>query len=115
MKFTKQLRMLVSQDQAVQKIPDLFLTGKYTDRNHVQRRMQQRAINLDMMKLAIAYGEVEFHSKAKTWTLLDKSLENTPYSYFADKLRGLRLIALPKLQDEIIYVTTVYWSYALRY
>ena len=115
MKFTKQLRMLVSQDRTVQEIPELLLTGKYTDQNHVQRRMQQRAINFDMMKLAIAYGEVEFHSKAKTWTLLDKCLENPPYCYFAEKLRGLRLIALPKLQDEIIYVTTVYWSYSLRY
>ena len=115
MKFTKQLRMLVSQDQTVQEIPDLLLRGKYTDQNHVQRRMQQRAINLDMMRLAIAYGEVEFHSKAKTWTLLDKCLEDTPYAYFADKLRGLRLIALPKIQNQIIYVTTVYWSYSLRY
>ncbi len=115
MKFTKQLRMLVSQDQTVQEIPDLLLKGKKTDPNHVQRRMQQRAINFDMMKLAIAYGEVEFHSKAKTWTLLDKCLKDTPYSDLADKLRGLRLIALPKIQNQIIYVTTVYWSYSLRY
>jgi hypothetical protein len=66
MKFTKKLRILVDQDQAIQQIPDLWLKGKETDPNHVQRRMQQRAINFDMMKLAIAYGEVAFHSKAKT-------------------------------------------------
>jgi hypothetical protein len=95
MKFTKKLRILVDQDQVVQQIPDLWLKGKETDPNHVQRRMQQRAINFDMMKLAIAYGEVAFHSKAKTWTLIVALVFlDVAKSYYIERDRFGRLAGL---------------------
>ncbi|WP_390090247.1 hypothetical protein [Geminocystis herdmanii] len=49
--------------------------------------------SIDMIRIALAYGKYQFHSNARTWTLLDKCLRNTMYERTIDRLRGLRIIA----------------------
>ena len=114
MKFQRQLHQLVNSDVVVQNLPeiDIFLSNK--DRNHFNRRLQQRAINCDMIRLAIAYGKFEYFSKAQTWTLLDKNLLHTPYNKFIDKLRGLRIIAPNCPWHDNLRLSTAYWAYDLR-
>lgn len=114
MKFQKQLHQIASSDEIVQSLPpiDIFFSAK--DHNHFDRRLQQRAINWDMIKLAIAYGQFEYFSQAKTWTLLDKNLIYTPYAKFIDKLRGLRIIATNFSLDDTLRLSTAYWTYELR-
>lgn len=113
MKFSKTLHSLVQQDPKIVAIPEFVIAGTYHDKNHTQRRMQQRAINVNMIRVAIAYGKYQFHSKARTWTVLDKSLRNTVYERAIDRLRGLRIIAPIHKEEECLFITTVYWDFKL--
>jgi hypothetical protein len=113
MKFSKNLHFLVEKDTKILEIPQFIITGKYHDENHTQRRMQQRAINLNMIRVALAYGKYQFHSHACTWTLLDKCLRNTMYERMIDRLRGLRIIALINEEEDFLSITTVYWDFKL--
>lgn len=113
MKFRKTLHHLVSQDPKIMTVPEFIIAGTPTDRNHTQRRMQQRAINIDMIRVAIAYGHYQFHTKARTWTILDKSLHNTIYENAVDHLRGLRIIASMDKPQENLFINTVYWDFKL--
>lgn len=114
MKFRKQLSQLISSDDIIKTLPQIEVFSCAKDHNHFNRRLQQRAINWDMIKLAIAYGKFQYHSQAQTWTLLDKSLQYTPYEKFIDKLRGLRIIAVNYSFDDTLKLSTAYWAYDLR-
>lgn len=113
MKFSKTLHCLVEKDPKIVEIPEFIIAGKYYDENHTQRRMQQRAINVNMIRVALAYGKYQFHSHARTWTLLDKCLRNTIYESTIDHLRGLRIIALIDKEEDFLSITTVYWDFKL--
>lgn len=112
MKLANELHQLLTDDTKVETLPNFFLSGTTTDPDHTKRRMQQRAISTDMIELALLYGKQEYHSRAKTYTILDKTLKHTPYSKFIDKLRGLRVIALETARE--LQVTSVYWAWDLR-
>ena len=114
MKFQKQLRQLVSCDDTINNLPQVEIFCYAKDFNHFNRRLQQRAINWDMIKLAIAYGKFQYYSQAQTWTLLDRSLIYTPYARFVDKLRGLRIIANNYVCEDTLKLSTAYWAYDLR-
>ncbi|HBE17143.1 MAG TPA: hypothetical protein DEG17_23815 [Cyanobacteria bacterium UBA11149] len=114
MKFQKQLSQLISTDDIIKTLPRIEAFCSAKDHNHLNRRLQQRAISWDMIKLALAYGKQQYHSGATTWTLLDKSLEYTPYARFIDKLRGLRIIAANYSSDNTLKLSTAYWAYDLR-
>lgn len=114
MKFQKQLSQLINSDDIIKTLPRLEAFCSAKDSNHLNRRLQQRAISWDMVKLALAYGKQQYHSGATTWTLLDKSLEYTPYARFIDKLRGLRIIAANSPSDRTLKLSTAYWAYDLR-
>jgi hypothetical protein len=114
MKFQKQLHQIISSDEIIQNLPKIDIFSSAKDQNHFDRRLQQRAINWDMIKLALAYGKFQYHSQAQTWTLLDKSLKHTPYARFIDKLRGLRIIATNFSLDDSLRLSTAYWTYDLR-
>jgi hypothetical protein len=114
MKFQKQLSQLINSDDIIKTLPKIEIFCCAKDHNHFNRRLQQRAINWDMIKLAIAYGKFQYHSQAQTWTLLDKSLKYTPYERFIDKLRGLRIIAANYSCDGTLKLSTAYWTYELR-
>lgn len=113
MKFSTALRDLIVQDSKINDIPEFIIGGSLQDENHAQRRMQQRAINVNMIKVALAYGKFAFHSRALTWTLLDKCLRNTAYELWIENLRGLRIIAKPTNTDESLLISTVYWDFDL--
>ncbi len=112
MKLTHELHQLLTDDSRTDSLPEFFLSGSISDPNHTKRRMQQRAISTDMIELALLYGKQEYYSHAKTYTILDKTLKNTPYQRFVDKLRGLRVIALETARG--LKVTSVYWAWNLR-
>lgn len=112
MKLAHELHQLLIDDSKTDSLPEFFLSGSVSDPNHTKRRMQQRAISTDMIELALLYGKQEYYSNAKTYTLLDKTLRNTPYQRFVDKLRGLRVIALETARG--LKVTSVYWAWDLR-
>jgi hypothetical protein len=114
MKFQKQLIQLTNSDDIVKALPPIEAFCLAKDHDHVNRRLQQRAISWSMIKLALAYGKRQYHSGAMTWTLLDKSLQYTPYARFIDKLRGLRIIAVNYSSDHILKISTAYWTYDLR-
>jgi hypothetical protein len=114
MKFQTQLSHLIISDDIIRNLPQLEIFTSAKDPNHLNRRLQQRAINWDMIQLAIAYGKFQYHSQAQTWTLLDKSLHFTPYTRFIDKLRGLRIIATNNPVDSKLKLTTAYWVFDLR-
>lgn len=114
MKFQKQLSQLISTDDIIKTLPKIEAFCCAKDHNHFNRRLQQRAINWDMIKLTIAYGKFQYHSQTQTWTLLDKSLQHTPYERFIDKLRGLRIIAANYSCDDTLKLSTAYWTYDLR-
>jgi hypothetical protein len=114
MNFQKKLSQLISYDDVIKTLPQVEIYYSLKDCNHFHRRLQQRAISWDMIKLAIAYGKFQYFSHAKTWTLLDKNLTYTPYFRFVDKLRGLRIIANNYSSDETLKLSTAYWAYDLR-
>lgn len=113
MKFSKSLHCLTEKDPKITQIPELVIGGTYNDKNHAQRRMQQRAINRDMIKVTIAYGKYKIHSKALTWTMLDKCLRNTRYESLVSNLRGLRIIAQLTDIEQELFIITVYWVFKL--
>ncbi|MEM7712402.1 MAG: DUF4258 domain-containing protein [Cyanobacteria bacterium P01_A01_bin.68] len=113
-RFQKQLHQLINSDDIIKTLPQIEIFYSTKDHNHLNRRLQQRAINWDMIKLAIAYGKFQYHSHAKTWMLLDKSLQYTLYEKFIDRLRGLRIIAANYYEDGTIKLSTAYWAYDLR-
>jgi hypothetical protein len=113
MNFSKSLHFLVEKDTKILDIPEFVIVGTYYDQNHTQRRMQQRAINVNMIRVALAYGKYQFYSHARTWTLLDKCLRNTMYEGMIDRLRGLRIIALIDKEEDFLFITTVYWDFKL--
>jgi hypothetical protein len=112
MGLAQQIRQLLSQDSNLTKLPHFQLSGTTSDPDHSRRRMQQRAIAAEMIQVALLYGKCEHCSNATSYTLLDKSLKNTPYQKFLDKLRGLRVIA--QQRPDGLAVTSVYWAWDLR-
>ena len=114
MKFQTQLSQLISRDDSIDNLPQVEIFRCARDHNHFNRRLQQRAINWNMVKLTIAYGKFQYYSQAQTWTILDRSLICTPYARFIDKLRGLRIIATNYSSDETLKLSTAYWAYDLR-
>jgi Domain of unknown function (DUF4258) len=112
MRLVEQIRQLLGQDSNSSTLPAFTLSGTIADPTHTTRRMQQRAIAIEMIEVALLYGKCEHHSHATTYTLLDKTLRKTPYEKFLDKLRGLRVIAQECPNG--LEVTSVYWAWDLR-
>ena len=114
MKFQTKLSQLISGDDIINSLPEVDIYHSAKDRNHFNRRLQQRAIDWNMIRIAIAYGKFQYFSQAQTWTLLDCTLIHTPYARFIDKLRGLRIIANNYAGNDTIELSTAYWAYDLR-
>jgi hypothetical protein len=112
MNTQKQLNQIFQSDENKYKVGSLKQKVIFQDPEHTQRRKQQRAINETMMKIALLYGEKDFHGNDIRVTILDKNLRNTIYAKFIDKLRGLRVIWKGELNNpEII---TVYWDFKTK-
>lgn len=112
MNTQKQLNQIFQSDENKYKVGSLKQKVSFQDPEHTQRRKQQRAINETMMKIALLYGEKDFHGNDIRVTILDKNLRNTIYAKFIEKLRGLRVIWKGELNNpEII---TVYWDFKTK-
>jgi hypothetical protein len=112
MGLTQQIRQLLGQDSNLSNLPKFVLSGSPADPDHTTRRMQQRAIAIEMIEVALLYGKCEQCNHATTYTILNKTLRKTPYEKFVDKLRGLRVIA--QEGPIALEVTSVYWAWDLR-
>jgi len=98
-------------------VPSYEFTPVSQDSDHGRRRSQQRAISEEFIHIALLLGQVEYVSRAKTYTLTDRQLSNTKFSKFSDELRGLRIITEPPSadqEDQPIQVTTVMWAEEVR-
>jgi len=112
MNTQKKLNQIFQIDTNKSKIGTIKYKIRFQDNDHAQRRKQQRAINETMMKIALLYGEKDFHGNDIRVTILDKNLRNTIYANFIDELRGLRVVWKGELHNpEII---TVYWNYKTK-
>jgi hypothetical protein len=96
-----QIYRIVQADDNISKL------GPLTESKHSKQRKQQRAINDDMIKIALTYGRKEYSEGALRYTLTDRSLNHTPYAKLMDALRGLRVVCSQEFPTpEII---TAYW------
>jgi hypothetical protein len=96
-----QIYRIVQADDNISKLCHL------NESHHLQQRKQQRAINDDMIKVALTYGRKEYSYGALQFTLTDRSLNHTPYAKVMDALRGLRVVCSQDFPTpEII---TAYW------
>lgn len=102
-----QLSLLLQNDLNIQKLGCITTVHNPKDFNHLERRQQQRAISLPMIKIALVYGSRQFSYGALTYTLTDKNLQKTPYQRFTDVLRGLRVVCVHGLPNPEIM--TAYW------
>lgn len=96
-----QIYRIVQEDANISKL------GPLTESKHSKQRKQQRAINDDMIKIALTYGREEYSYGELRYTLTDRSLSHTPYAKVMDALRGLRVVcSQDSPTPEII---TTYW------
>ena len=80
------------------------------DRNHAQRRQQQRAINNLMIAITLTYGKKQRSHGDFTYTLTDRQLKKSPYAKFIHELRGLKVVCCQKEKSGIFEVITTYWN-----
>lgn len=112
MKTKKQINQIFQSDENKYQVGTLKHKFSFQDPEHTQRRKQQRGIDDNMIKIALLYGEQEFHHHYRRVTILDKNLRHTIYAKFIDKLRGLRVIWRGELTNpEII---TVCWNFKTK-
>ncbi|NET29028.1 MAG: hypothetical protein F6K01_27925 [Okeania sp. SIO1I7] len=107
MNMNHQLSLVLQNDKNIQQLGCISAVHNPKDSNHLERRQQQRAISLPMMKVAIIYGNRQFSYGAVTYTLTDKNLCRTPYKRFIDVLRGLRVVCVDGFPEPKIM--TAYW------
>ena len=103
----KRISLAIAGDINQERLGSLRIASSQQDKNHLERRKQQRAINEAMIKVALLYGRRHFHKGATVFTLNDRSLKDTPYSKFTDALRGLRVVCFGGLPNPKILTT--YW------
>lgn len=102
------ISQLIQQDNKIAQNCSFTILEGNKDRNHVQRRQQQRAINNDMIKVALTYGCKDYSYGAVRFTLTDRALRKTPYAKVADSLRGLRVVC--QSSDSTQQIITAYWN-----
>jgi hypothetical protein len=103
-----QIHQLIQHDTNLIKSSSFTVFTGRTDRNHLQRRQQQRAINDDMIKIALTYGSKDYSYGAIRFTLTDRRLRQSPYAKMTDALRGLRVVCQPS--ETILQIITAYWD-----
>jgi len=103
-----QIHQLIQQDTNLIKSSSFTVFTGRNDQNHLQRRQQQRAINDDMIKIALTYGRKDYSYGAIRYTLTDRRLRQSPYAKMTDALRGLRVVCQPT--DTILQIITTYWD-----
>lgn len=106
------IKRLVQADGRRRQIEPITAAKPKKDRNHVQRRQQQRAISDSMIEVALMYGKKHHNRGAILYILGDRSLKRSPYAQFTDVLRGLTVVC--EQQATTPHVLTAYWHTAMR-
>jgi hypothetical protein len=113
MNTAKQILTIAQTDKTLDCISLFDRYHSTSDRDHLERRQQQRAINDLMIQIALKYGQKRFdHRGAVIYTLSDRSLQNSPYVKFSDRLRGLQVVC--KSNVEKMQVITTYWNFSIK-
>ncbi|MGF1498834.1 MAG: hypothetical protein ACFB8W_18710 [Elainellaceae cyanobacterium] len=108
----KYLQRLVASDPNLGRIGSLVAATSQIDRNHLQRRKQQRGINDSMIRVALGYGRRFYARGAWHFILGDRTLQGTPYARFMDELRGLTVVCQTNLPNPEILTT--YWKWDMK-
>jgi hypothetical protein len=105
MKLAKHLKQITSEDLIVQ---NFIENNAYTETKHSQKRCSQRAVDENMILIALVYGSVKRRGQESIHNIKDCNLRGTKFSKFIDKLRGLTVICIKKDCNYIL--KTVYWN-----
>jgi hypothetical protein len=112
---SRELFSLVESDLLIkEKLSKLTLEIKRSewDEDHYERRLQQRAISVPMIEIALTYGWKKRIRGANTFTLTDRTIKDSPYIKYMDELRGLRVVTY--IEGNTINIQTCYWEWAIK-
>ncbi len=104
----KRIGQILAGDANADRVGILVMVRSPKDGNHLERRQHQRAIDDDMIRVALIYGQKHFNKGAALFTLHDRALQGTPYAPLTDFLRGLTVVCQTEPPDPRIL--TVYWN-----
>jgi len=106
-----ELAALISNDE---KIDASCLQYVVNDKDplHVERKQQQRAINDDMVLIALFYGSKKRTYQDLAFTITDRSLRGTRYEKYLCKLRGLTIIG--NWEDNEFHMRTSFWNFVVK-
>lgn len=105
------LEALVSADPIInENTIELFDNEK--DPLHVERKQQQRAIDNNMILIALHYGRKQRTYQDISYTIVDRSLKGTEYEKFLSKLRGLTIIG--RWDGTKFNLITSYWNFLVK-
>lgn len=107
MKFSKELSLKIAEDSKIINLDNTKIFRGKKDFYHLDRRKSQRAIDDNMIKIALTYGYKKWIRGALTYTITDRSLKNTLFYKFISSLRGLKVVCLKK--ECKLLIKTVYW------
>lgn len=105
------LSTLVYLDKNI-KLKQLSFFNNVKDNLHVERKQQQRAISLDIILIALNYGDKKRSFQDTTYTLTDRMLINTVYEKYLSKLRGLTIVG--NWVDSTFVIITCFWNYTIK-
>jgi len=89
---------------------DILVNEK--DPLHVERKQQQRAIDDNMILIALYYGRKERTYQDISYTIVDRSLLRTDYEKYLSKLRGLTIIG--RWEKDKFHLITSYWNFFVK-
>ena len=107
----ERLTQLIEDDVNI-KIKNYLLVNNLKDPLHVQRKHQQRAIKEEYVIIALNYGVKTRTFGEVSYTIVDKSLINSPYSIYLSNLRGLTVIGI--WRNNLFNLITSYWNYKVK-
>jgi hypothetical protein len=113
---SQSLDLLVGSDKNII-LKQLKYFENIKDKFHVERKQQQRAISLNMVLIALNYGDKKRSFQDVIYSLNDRCLLNTPYEKYLSKLRGLTIVGnweYNEYKDLTFIIITCFWNYTIK-
>lgn len=111
MKNKQELNDLVYFDKNIKNTQLIFFCNS-KDEAHVERKIQQRAISVQLILIALHYGVKRRSFNDITYTIIDRVLFKTPYEKYLSKLRGLTIVG--NWENNSFVIITCYWNYIIK-
>lgn len=105
------LEALVKADSII-KYNSIKILFNEKDPLHVKRRKQQRAIDDNMILIALYYGRKERTHNNISYTIIDRCLMGTEYEKYLSKLRGLTIIGI--WENDKFFLITSFWNFIVK-